>query len=260
MLNIVRRSLFRLWADVITAIFIREIQRKFNDRFGVSWAVISPLIFTIGFAYVRGLRDGGETYGMPTFMFVLFGMVLVQLFLGTLTNVAGAIKRNKKLFGFRSVRPIAAMVAVALFELFTTVVVALMLSVVVYLLEIEVEMNKPFILFAVVLVAWSLGFAIGMLFALFSEQVGEISKLQAFITRPAFFLSGIFFSLNDIPSEYWYFLDWNPLLHCVELARYAAYGSYPVPGVSLFYTVQVGLLLIFIAMVAYHRLWRKSVG
>jgi capsular polysaccharide transport system permease protein len=78
--------------------------------------------------------------------------------------------------------------------------------------------------------------------------------------RPLFFISGIFFSLQDIPEEYWTYLAWNPLLHAVELSRYAAYPGYGNIGVSDFYLDITTIICVFFALACYHIGWKQAIS
>ncbi|MCV5373256.1 hypothetical protein OFD18_34255, partial [Escherichia coli] len=84
---------------------------------GVAWSVVSPVAFIFMLSYIRGRMDGGETHGVPTFYFMVFGMILVQFFLGCIGSVSASIKKNKPLYAFRQVQPISSIIAIAGFEL-----------------------------------------------------------------------------------------------------------------------------------------------
>ncbi|MDG3088665.1 hypothetical protein P7F88_22415 [Vibrio hannami] len=75
-----KRSTLQVWGDVIFAIFLREVKSKSDDKFGVAWSVISPVSFIFMLSFIRGRMDGGETHGIPTFFFMVFGMMMVQFF------------------------------------------------------------------------------------------------------------------------------------------------------------------------------------
>jgi capsular polysaccharide transport system permease protein len=107
---------------------------------------------------------------------------------------------------------------------------------------------------------WLLAVSLGTLLGLARCYVKEVAKLQQIITRPIFFISGIFFSLQDIPKEYWPYLDWNPLLHAVELARYAAYPAYGDIGVSDYYLSSATIVSLFFAMACYHVGWKQAIS
>ena len=53
--------------------------------------------------------------------------------------------------------------------------------------------------------------------------------------RPLFWVSALFFSTNEIPSDARNVLLYNPVLHVVELTRSGWFPGYDVPQVSLLY-------------------------
>ncbi|CAE6905568.1 ABC transporter permease [Vibrio sp. B1FLJ16] len=260
MASIVKRSTLKVWLDVIFAIFLREIKGTFNDKFGISWALISPMIMIVVIVGMRAGLDGGNTHGMPTVFFALFGVLLVQFFLGVLSNTAGAIQKNKPLYAFRQVQPISSVLALAGFELMVKVALVLLLIVIGFFMQIEANIHDPLSIIFIVLKVWIIAASIGLLFGLARCYVPEVSKVQALITRPLFFISGIFFSLQDIPKEYWPFLNWNPLLHAVELTRYAAFPSYGNAGVSMLYLDLATLVSLFFALACYHISWKRAIS
>ena len=65
-----------------------------------------------------------------------------------------------------------------------------------------------------------------------------------------------FFSLQDFSPEYWHWLTWNPLVHFIELARYACYESYGDSGVSFSYAAGSTFVFFFFAACLYHLNWK----
>jgi capsular polysaccharide transport system permease protein len=90
--------------------------------------------------------------------------------------------------------------------------------------------------------------------------VPEVSKIQSVLTRPLFFISGVFFSMQDVPREYWHYLDWNPILHAIELSRHAAYSTYSSEAVSEFYLFGSALVFTFFALSVYHISWKQAIS
>ncbi|MFT4790358.1 MAG: capsular polysaccharide transport system permease protein, partial [Paraglaciecola sp.] len=106
MTTVLKRNKWEIWRDVIFALFAREIRTGFNDKFGLSWAVLGPVAFIFALSFVRGRLGGDETHTLPTFTFMAIGILFIQSFLETLNTSASAIKKNKSLFAFRQVQPI----------------------------------------------------------------------------------------------------------------------------------------------------------
>lgn len=260
MAKVIKRSAIKIWLDVVFAIYLREIKSTFNDKFGISWALISPMIMITAMVLIRNPFDGGNTHSIPTIFFVVYGVILVQFFLGTLEKTATSIQKNKPLYAFRQVQPIGSVVAISGFELLNKIALVLLLFLLAYLFKLEVSISDPLSLLAILVKVWLLALSVGMLFSLSVCFIPEISKVKSILTKPMFFISGIFFSLQDIPKEYWHYLDWNPLLHAVELARYYAYPSYGNTGVSDFYLDMATLSLLTLALACYQVSWKQAIS
>ena len=260
MTTIIKRNNWAIWRDVIFALFVREIRTGFNDRLGLAWAIFQPLSFIFLLSYLRGMIAGSESHTVPTFEFMMYGMLLIQLFLDTLMNASNSIKKNKALFAFRQVQPISSVIATGSFYFLVKLAVFILLILIMYLLDIDFRIDDPlFLLFNAVSV-WLIAISLGLLFAIGLCYVPEISKMQSVLMRPLFFISGVFFSMQDIPKEYWGYLDWNPILHAIELSRHAAYSTYSVDAVSEFYLFSVTLVLLFFSLATYHVSWKQAIS
>jgi capsular polysaccharide transport system permease protein len=110
------------------------------------------------------------------------------------------------------------------------------------------------------LALWWLSVMFGLLFGILMAYIPEVNKILNLLTRPLFFISGVFFALQDFPKEYWHYLDWNPILHAIELTRYAAYPAYGNEGVSVSFLSMVTLIITFLSLSVYHTNWRQAIS
>jgi capsular polysaccharide transport system permease protein len=260
MTTIIKRNKWEIWRDVIFALFAREIRTGFNDKFGLSWAIINPLIFIALLSYLRSLIKTGETHTVPIFIFMACGIFYLQLFLTTLNECAGSINKNKALYAFRQVQPISAVLAAGLFSLLVKIAVFVGVVSAVYFLKIEARLDDPLLLIATFCMIFTISLSLGLSFGLLECFIPEFKKIRSFLTRPMMFVSGVFFSLQDIPKEYWYLVDWNPLLHGIELSRYALFHSYEGVGVSLAYLANVTICSCFFSLMLYTAIWRQAIS
>jgi len=245
------------WRSVIFALFLRELQSKFNDKFGFSWAFIEPLIFILALSYMRGVISGDDVHSIPLFIFMMIGMVGLQTFTSNLQSVSTSVRRNKPLYAFRQVQPISAIVTAGFLELSIKVVVIVLLALAIYLTGDTFSINDPLLLIFLFVLLWTLSLSIGLVFAVAAAFVPEVDKLKSMLTRPLMFISCVFFSLQDLPEKFWPYLTWNPLVHFNELARFACFESYGHRGVSLSYAVEVTLVILFLSLALYHVTWKK---
>lgn len=255
-----KRNEWQIWRDVIFALFVREIRTGFSDKFGISWSVLEPIAFIFILSFIRGRMDGGLTHSIPPFTFIAIGLLMIQSFLSTLSCSARAISKSKPLYAFRQVQPISAVIASALFELLVKTFVVIGIVIVMYFLKMELRVDDAIMLFTCIILLWLLGVSLGMLFGIAEMYVSEIGKLRALTTRPLFFISGTFFSLQDFPREYWHYLNWNPILHAIELTRYAAYNTYGNAGVSLSFLSFVTLVFLFLSLSVYFTYWKQAIS
>lgn len=250
-------SAFSAWKNVLFALFLREWQSKFNDKFGLSWAFVEPFIFVFFLAYFRSMLKEGDVYGVPIFVFMLVGLVFVQTFLQIINGTSNALKKGKPLYAFRQVHPIAPVLVSAFIELSIKLGVIGLSSVALYLLQIDVQIDNLLLAISVYAMLWLFSASLALLFGIAATFVPEADKIKAMLARPMFFISGIFFSLKDIPEKYWVYLDWNPILHAVELTRYALYTEYGSQGVSLTYLAQCTLIALFLSLACYQLAWKR---
>lgn len=260
MITVTKRSTLGVWRDVVFAIFLREIKSKFADRVGISWALIQPVSFIIVLSLLRGSLDGGDTHTMPTVVFISHGMLFILLFINTMSSAASSIQRNKQLFAFRQVQPIASTIAGISFQFLVKVFVAIIIALALYIIRIDFKIHEPISVILCFISVWLLGANIGMLFALAKCFIPEVDKLRALIQRPLLFISGAFFSLQDIPKDSWKYFDWNPILHAIELSRQAAYPTFGVVGVDSTYLMITTMSLTFFSLACYRAVWKQAIS
>jgi capsular polysaccharide transport system permease protein len=260
MTTVIKRNKWEIWRDVIFALFTREIRTGFNDKFGIAWAVVQPVAFIFLLSFLRSMIGGEETHTIPTFTFMAIGILFIQSFLQTMGGSAKAIGKNKALFAFRQVQPISAVIAGALFEILVKIFVIIGIIIMMYFMGMELHISNPLLFLVCFLLLWIFAVALGLLFGIAELFVKEIGKVRELLSRPMFFISGVFFSLQDIPREYWHFLDWNPILHAVELTRFAVYSTYGSEGVSLQYLSGTVLVFSFFSLAVYHISWKQAIS
>lgn len=260
MTTVIKRNKWEIWRDVIFALFAREIRTGFNDKLGLSWAVINPILFILMLSFIRGRLSGGDTHSMPTFVFMAYGMLFIQTFLQTLSACISSIKKNKALYAFRQVQPISSLIAASIFELLVKFFVVLGIYLVMLLMGIELRIDDPVMLIFNGVLLWWFATMLGLIFAIGVMFVEELNKIQGLLTRPLFFISGVFFSLQDVPREFWPYLNWNPILHAIELSRYAAYQSYGHEGVSQNFLMMCVLVTTFLALSIYYSFWQQAIS
>ncbi|WP_242618836.1 ABC transporter permease [Alteromonas sp. KUL49] len=186
------RDQFYAWRNVVFALFLRELQSKFNDKFGLSWAFVEPFVFIFTLSFARGAISGDDVHGLPVVIFMIVGMVGYQLFITTLQSVSISIKRNKPLYAFRQVQPLAAVVGSGFIELSIKCIVVGMLCASLYLLGMPASVDETLMLITLFFTLWLFGVSTGLIFGVAAAFVPEVDKIKSLVTRPLMFISCVF--------------------------------------------------------------------
>ncbi len=261
-----QRSSLEVLKDVVFALFIRELKTRFGAyRLGLVWAFLEPVAFILVITALRSFRSsgglfGGETHHIPFPIFLMLGYVPYQVFSTLLKQGAAAVNANQGLFNYRQVRPIDAILARTLLEVLVFSSVMLTFMAIFWWFGFDATIADPLQLIVVFSLLGIFGGGIGMIICVGQLRFPELGKVVPLLTRPLFFISGLFFSLNDIPIEYHHYLLWNPILHAIELIRNACYPSYNADFVSMGYLAFFALISVFFGLAMYRLDWKRMVA
>ncbi len=93
------------------------------------------------------------------------------------------------------------------------------------------------------LVAWVAGFGwacFGIAIAGFVKSIDNFSYVISAVLTPLFLVAGTFFPISNLPGWARFIANFNPLHHCVELVRHAAFGFHGWTDLA-----RVGALVLF---------------
>ena len=251
----------RVMLVAIRALFLRELQTRFGEyRLGYLWILIEP-IFSIGIMLLLfGALMQRTLPNIPFIVFLLNGMVPFFMFRSGIGQALGAAQANKGLFSYRPVKPIDALIARNLLELFLGFSTYIFFSAVFLWIGYEISFDQiPTLLFY-----WLLLFVFMLSFSLIFMVLGDFSKeLNKFVSvlfLILYFLSAIIYPIQIIPAQYREYLLYNPLIHIFEPMRHSVAPAYPlVDGISLNYVLSWLLLSMFIGLLLYKRFERRMI-
>ena len=101
-----------------------------------------------------------------------------------------------------------------------------------------------------------LGIGFGTMNAVIASLWDTWAQIERVLTRPLFFISGIFYVPSQLPPEAIAFLKWNPVLHLVEWFREGFYPNYNSFVLDISYPLYIGIGLL-LASLAGERFFRK---
>ena len=133
-----------------------------------------------------------------------------------LSNAAGA---NKALFSYRQVKPLDCVAARSLLELLVFVFTYVSLLAIFGWYGFNVYVDDVLQLLTAYFLLFLFAAGLGMTFAVLILKIPDMSKVIGILSMPLMFLSGVFFTADMIPRQYWPYLSWNPIFQAIEMGR-----------------------------------------
>ncbi len=236
---------------VIGALILREARTRYGRaQLGYAWALAEPVVLVLTFVAVFKALGRPALYGNSLYLFFATGVLPYLAFRRVSSFVTHALEANRALLSFPVVRPLDTMIARALLEAATVVLVALLiLGLPVAMFEAEPP-ARPVHMAGAFAVLMLLGFGSGVLNAAVIARFESWKAVEPMLSRPLFFISGIFFLPDNLPERVRAALGWNPVLHGVEWMRYGYYFNYRAAGLDAGYLIAWAVVLTLIGLAA----------
>lgn len=244
---------------VIHALMLRETKTRYGrHKLGYLWALFEPVLQVLVFVIMFTMGGHKTVSGMPLVLFILTGVTPFILFRNTMQQGMNAIDANRALLTFPQVKTFDLIVARALLEIATLIVVSVILLLGLAAMNISVKIENPLRVIAALMLLATTGFGLGMAFASLTPLFPSMNQImQAVLGRPLFFTSGLFFTAEVIPEPGRDLLLLNPILHMIEMLRsaffYEFHSDYARPG----YAVMTALVCVCAGLVMHRALHNR---
>ena len=239
------RSQLAVTANVLIAVAIREGQSRFaRNRFGIVWVILEPLLFIAGFLLLRTFIERHTPFGQSFALFVITGLLVFRTATTFASRLLNAVNANKALLTYPRVKPVDLIFGRALFEFSVACVIWALVFVLLGAVSEEKIMYHPDRVAVAYALTVLLGISIGSLNAVLSALFPSWERVWSLVRLPLFLLSGIFYLPILMPPRMQMVLEWNPILHCVELLRMGTYLTYDTFASAQFVLVVSGLSLL----------------
>ncbi|ORE85157.1 polysialic acid capsule biosynthesis transport protein KpsM [Oceanococcus atlanticus] len=249
------RTSWQVFVGSMHAFLLREMMNQFGrSRLGYFWALAEPAATVAILTGLHAVIRGGHhaLYGESPIVFFVFGAVPYFLYANAVAAAQGVCNSHKGLFNYRQIKPIDIMIAKATMDSIMMLGVVVVFLAGWWWLDHDLPLYDPLHLLWALFSLYVLGVSIGLVFEVFGTIYPDLRKIIAMITRPMFFISGVFFTIDMMPAGIREVLVWNPVLHGVDLTRDAVLPEYESPA-SWQYLWGSILVLQFIGLAAYRR-------
>ena len=253
----VRRFGFVNW------IGFKSLWLKECNRFMVVWqqTLLSPLVSSLLFLSVLSLALGnnkGDVLGYSFISFLAPGLIamsiLTQSFSHTVSSLMiGKIQGNIVDMLYAPLSALEVSMAIILAAMTRSFLIAI-ISIAVFSLIVEIPINNIFYIFIFgFLSAFILG-SLGFITGLWAEKFDHTATVTNFIITPLSFLSGVFYSIDRLPTLFQTISHINPFFYMIDGFRYGFLGASDGSiNIGIIYLTILSFVMLFIAFYLYRK-------
>ncbi len=231
---------------VIWALILRETRVTFgNAQLGYLWAIANPILTTTIMVLIFSFISRMPPIGTSFILFFATGIIPFEMYNKLANSLMAVFTQNKGLMTYPLVKETDAVFARYLLVIATYFLVLLVFFSTLIMIGFAPWPHNPGSAIAAIFCLSLFGLGVGVTNAVVKCLWGTWPQIYGIISRPLFFISGIFFIPTTFPPYITDWLAWNPLLHFIDWFRAAYYINYEsviFDGPFLFY-VTTGLLL-----------------
>ena len=246
-------------SEVVHALILRETRTRFGaHQLGYLWALLEPTFLILTFFVLFQLGKRTAPFQMDLFGFLTTGLIPYQLFSSTTSRVAESINGNKALLFYPQVYPLDLAIARTVLEIITYTWIFIALMAVSALSTQTLQIDDLLQVVSGFALASLLGATLGLVLCALGQYSNAIDRARGPLLRPMFWISGIFFAANSLPTNLREYALFNPVLHCVELVRGGWFSSYDAthaqPGYVLAWILVFALMGVTLERVVRRRI------
>jgi lipopolysaccharide transport system permease protein len=232
--------------ELIWRLFLRTFYAKYKQSlFGVSWAVISPMITVGVFVFLN--RSGImniETADVPYPVFALLGLTCWVVFSkGLAACTASFVSAGSMIvkINFPRITLVIAAMGEAIVEFLVRIGLTVIVFVIYGIVPSKMTLFFPFLIMPLFFLAWGLGLFLALLAGLFRDTINLVTLLTTYLMflMPVAYPppeSGILATINQ----------WNPLsLVIISCREMVLYGKISNPNGYIWSTVFCLAFLLF---------------
>ncbi len=236
---------------VISALTLRETRSRYgNKKLGFFWALFEPFAHIAVFIGIFSALGRNSPLGDNIGLFILTGIVPWLLFNNIVTLVMNGSQANKALMGYPQVMPIDITISRVILEVATLFLVFIFFLGIAVYLGVHVEINNFLLMMQPIglLILFSTG--LGLINAAIVNYYPSYDNIYSALSRPLYFMSGVFFTADFLSEDVYKYLYYNPLLHTMEWVRSGFYSSFNSQRYDPEFVIMVSLIVFALGLLA----------
>lgn len=236
----------------------REIHKKYRGSLlGFLWTFVNPLVLFITYSFLFSVVFNAKFESndeKSNIAIMVYCGVILHLFFSECIMSAPSLIYSNSNYVKKVVFPLEILIVpVLLYSLLNLIINIGLLLIILYInngyLYKEILL-LPFLLLPLII------FIIGLMliFASLGVFIRDISQLSAILNTVMLFVSGVFFTINDLPEKYQSILSFNPLAQAIASIRFVMLKGPGLDYYLLMKTFCVAFTFLFIGITMFKKL------
>lgn len=236
----------------------RDVKVRYKQTLiGVAWVVLRPLltmlVLTIVFNRIAGL---GQDSAVPYALMVMAGVLPWQFFAGAFADSGNSLVGNaqmiSKVYFPRIIVPVSSVMAGLVDFAVTLLLLVPLMAWYGHWPDWQVLMLPIFLLLGLTI---TLGAGVGL--AALNVRYRDVRFTIPFVVQFGLYLSPVGFSAVEIPQDWRWLYDLNPMVGVIEGFRWCLLGgTYPVSSQAIISSLLAGSLLLWLSARYFRRVER----
>ncbi len=251
------RELLALQVRVLLALILRETRSTFGtSSFGYIWAIVTPTASIALLVFIFSLVGRQPPFGSSLALFFATGVLTLQFYNELSGKLMTVFNANRALLTYPVIKDVDTLLARGMLIMITYLLIMLAFYLALFMLGLTRLPAYIEQLLCAFFATALLGLGMGVTNAVIVSMWDTWIQIEKVITRPLFFISGVFYVPSHMPSEVISVLQWNPVLHLVEWFREGFYPNYNSLVLDRSYPFYLGISLLLVGL-AGERFFRK---
>ncbi|QBF34083.1 ABC transporter permease [Thalassococcus sp. S3] len=230
---------------------VRNVRKSHSNAFmAVLTNMLQIVIFVLAFYImftVLGLRSAAIRGDF--LLYIMTGIFLYMTHVKTLAAVVASEGPASPMMKHAPMNTVISILSSAFGALYIQLLSLFVILFGYHVIFTPIEFEDPASTFAMLMVAWFTGAALGvLLLAIKPWFPTAVSVFTQIYQRANMIASGKMFVANTLPSFMLALFDWNPLFHAIDQSRGYAFINYNPRYSSWEYAMWVGVILLMIGL------------
>ena len=245
---------FYRFKSVIWALFFKEFKiRLGKSKMGIAWVLLEPMIVMSVISFIWLVIGRKTIDNIHVMLYIGSGFIVFLIIRRGISPIPQGIKSNSALLNYPNVKPIDTIFSRFFLEMWLHSIASILLfTTLFWTIGVCPTFPDPLLAFRAIGIAFMLSLGIGLLLGVYGQFYESVTKTVNILTQPLMIVSGVLYSMNDLPQKAREILSWNPIVHLISAFRQGALGIKPFAEYDLSYPTYLSIYVLGISFIAYY--------